>query len=39
MQRRILSIAIIGLVLMLYAFLNSSYFYAEELEWADTKIL
>lgn len=37
MQRRILSIAIIGLVLMLYAFLNSSYFYAEELEWADTK--
>ena len=34
MQRRIISIVIIILVLCAYAFLNSSYFSLDELEWS-----
>ena len=39
MQRRIISIIVIIIVLAAYAFLNSSYFTLDELEWVGLKYL
>ena len=39
MQRRIISIIIIILVLTMYAFLNSSYFVLDQLEWVGLAFL